>query len=153
MNLLQDDLLQQLINDPKSVFEINTSELSKQMSEQPSLYARVSYLYSVAKNFTNNCKFALDIKYSQKYRDHRSESTAEKTSDIYVKDDPEYKQIRQVYIDAEHQEQVIRSLLDGLQHRKDMLIQLGALLRQEMDCNISIMERDSKSIFEKRGGD
>jgi hypothetical protein len=151
MELLNDALMRQFLEDPKSLLVINTANLSTEMSNQPSLYARASYLYSMAKRYTANCKMAMEIKYAQIFRDYRVDN-AEKTCDTYVKDHPDFRKIRQMYIDAEHQEFAIRALVDGLQHKKDMLIQLGATLRQEMITRVAVMEEQAQTFLDGERG-
>jgi len=144
-------LMRQFLEDPRSLLVISQTNISTDMSIQPHLYARASYLYSMAKTFTANCKMAMEIKYAQIFRDYRTDN-AEKTCDTYVKDHPEFRKIRQMYIDAEHQEFAIRALVDGLQHKKDMLIQLGATLRQEMITRVAVMEGQAHAFLGGEGG-
>lgn len=140
MGILDDPLMMQFMENPGSVLNIQTHKISEELSVQPANYARIAYLYSVAKQHTNNCKMATEIKYSQVFREFRQEGMAEKTCEAYAKGHPAYTKIKQMYIDAEHQEMTVRAFMDGLQQKKDMLQQLGAIMRQEMVTNVSILE-------------
>jgi hypothetical protein len=148
-NFLTDPIVQQFIDNPSSILEIQQANISEEMAKQPSTYGRIAYLYSIARRFTNTCKIALDIKYSKIYRLFRADN-AEKTCDTYVKDHPEYIKIKQLYVDAEHEEFVLKALLDSLQQKKDMLIQHGAMLRQEMVTRISVMDDQTQSFFGRK---
>lgn len=149
---IDDPILNQFIDDPKSLLEINTADISNEMSRQPNIYARVAYLYAIARTYSSNCKLAMDIQYSRLYAEVRPDN-AEKTCDTIVKGHPEYVKIRQVHINAEHQELTIKAIMDGLQHKKDMLIQMGAMLRQEMITKVSVMEEQAQAFFAEKGGD
>lgn len=140
VDLTNDPIFQQFVSNPDELLRIKQERLTDELTIQPSLYARAAYLYAQARQYTSMCKMAMEVKHASTFRKFREDDKAEKTSDTYVKDDANYIQARKLYIDAEWQEMTLRALMDGLQQKKDMLISLATILRQEMQTGIRVME-------------
>ena len=117
----------------------DSTKLSEEMAEQPALYARYSYLYYIAKRNAASCKFALEVVYAETFSRFRSDGNAEKTTDNLVKMDERYQKARKLYLEAESEENLLRSVVENLRDRKDILVNLSATLRAEMQTNIKVL--------------
>lgn len=116
-----------------------STKLSQEMAEHPSLYARYAYLYYIAKRNTASCKFGMEVAYATAFGRYRSDGNAEKTTDQLTKLDETYQKARKLYLDAESDENLLRNVIDGLRDRKDILVNLSATIRQEMQTGIKVI--------------
>jgi hypothetical protein len=126
------------IEDLVSIDASNSTKLSQEMADHPTLYARFAYLYYIAKRNASSCKYVVEVTYALAFSRYRSDGYAEKTSDQLAKLDEKYQKARKMYIEAESEENLLRGVIDGLRDRKDILVNLSATIRQEMQTGIKI---------------
>jgi hypothetical protein len=141
---LSDPDIQRYISDPAEVMRVDQQNLSKELAEQASWYARFAYLASMAQQQTDTYKMIMEIKFAVLFKKYRDDGLAEKTSTEMAKVEPEYQQARANYIEAEFQEAVIKSAVSGFNQRHQMLVSMAGLLKQEMVTGIRVFEDRAK---------
>ena len=134
--------------DPKQ-FNVDTRvsdvELDRNMVEQNSLRAYYGAQSAQAEAQAARMKLKFEIAEAKLYDEHRrilleaGEKVTEKMVEVEVKKDPRWGKIKSLVIDADTIAGINRALVDSLRDRKDMLVQLGADRRGEINGQRSTM--------------
>lgn len=120
------------------VLRISEARLSEEFAQQPSLYAWFAALCEMAGAEFENKKFALSVLRANTEARLRKElsnsgvKTTEASVSAAVQSDPDVGVKSFELIEFERQYMILKSLVRALDQRKDMLIQLGGMKRQEM---------------------
>jgi len=125
------------IIDLDELFNIDETNLTKEYAKQASLYAYYGTLYNQADRSLMEHEAKKDSTYAELDLSYRDELKDEKTTEGRIKSmvltDNGYKKelIRLEY--ATYRKNVLRTIMDALKMRADMMISMGAHLRAEYD--------------------
>jgi len=122
----------------RDVIRIQESRLSEEFAEQPSIYAWFAALTEVAGAEYENKKFGLSVLKANTEKRVRyelfakGEKTTESAVSSLVQTDDTLINANMALLEVERQYSLLRAVTKSLEQRKDMLIALGAMKRQEM---------------------
>jgi len=149
------------------IFNIDESNISKEFTQQASLYAFFAALAATAEKKAADADFLKDQEYAQ--ADQASREDLEEQSIKYteaviksmVVTDAGYTKRVRNHIIAEYDYRLLKALASALEQRANMLISLGAYLRHELDqtaMNIKRAQTDgaveeAKRLMRERKGD
>ena len=122
----------------RDVLKINEQRLTHEFIEHPSTYAWFAALLAYATAETESMKLSHEVLQANLYAEKRLEMakgsgkvTEDKIKNAVVEDD-RYAASQEQLTETKRQHGIVRAIVTALEHRKDMLIQLGATRRQEM---------------------
>lgn len=122
----------------RDIVRIQESRLSDEFAEQPSVYAWFAALTELAGAEYENKKFNLSILKANTEKQVRyaavakGEKVTENSIAAAVQTDDAYINAHIALLEVERQYSILRAIVRSLDQRKDMLIQLGVMKRQEM---------------------
>jgi hypothetical protein len=125
----------------RDILKISDVKLSEEFMQQPSIYAWFASLCEMAGAEAENKKFKVSVlKANTEKRIRyefasRGEKTTENSIAAAVQTDDAFIAASMDLIESERQYSILRSLVRSLDQRKDMLIQLGVMKRQEMQLS------------------
>lgn len=128
--------------DVKDICKIDEENLSDEFIKYPATFAwwsTVSTLYSAKRDDLEKQMKILEAEIDTKIRRQLSpserKSMKEKEIDAQIKMDRRYMLIWDEYLDAKGVCRRLDALIKGLEAKKDMLIQIGARKRKEMELD------------------
>ena len=120
----------------KEILLINEAALNDEFIHQPSTYAYFAALSEYAMADVEQKKLAFSVMEANLDSQKRMEFKDRKVTEAVIKSaiiqDKKYQALSEELIEAERQLGILKSLVKALEQRKDMLIQLGSMRRQEM---------------------
>ena len=122
----------------RSVLLVNEANLNQEFIEQPSTFAWFATLAEIANAEVSSKELALEVLKANlegELRQRLAElggKVTEKMIEGGVITDKRYKVATEELIDSTKQLGILKSMVKALDQRKDMLIQLGSMKRQEM---------------------
>lgn len=125
----------------RDVVKISDIKLSEEFMHQPSVYAWFAALCEIAGSEAESKKFMLSVLKANTEKKVRREyaasgtKTTESAIAAEVQTDDAFIASSIALIEAERQYSILRALVRSLDQRKDMLIQLGVMKRQEMQLS------------------
>lgn len=126
--------------DLHSELRINEHNLQEDIQQQASKYVYWSSLLAQVRGFLEASELKVEevkAKYYEPGREHYvTKGVAKPTKDqieSFIVLQPEYQEARQQLIAYQKHEQHLRYIVKAFEQRKDMLIQIGADLRQQRD--------------------
>ena len=125
--------------------KIDDLDLDVAFREQASLYAHYAVLYRDAQRVAGAKKINLDVTRSEIDKSIRDAAATAGTKltqaqiDAEIDRDKRYIQARLASIDASASEKLLANTLEAFGQRKDMLVQLGAQHRKEMEGPLHMM--------------
>ena len=133
--------------DVDSLTHIDQSNLDDEFAKQASLYAYVAMLLSKAKKLLDDAKTSKELLYAmldKRIRDSAARTgtrTTEKGIEQEIIRNDEYVVETLAVNEAQHTYDTLKAIVDALQMKSDMLINLGAHLRSESNItNLHIKE-------------
>jgi len=135
----------------REVLTINEATLTNEFVEQPSTFAWFAALSEMASAEVESKKMALSVLRANLDAEKRTELSSsgkvtESMVDSAIVKDKRYQVAQTELIESERQLGILKSLVQALHQRKDMLIQLGSTRRQEM--SLADFSMDLKKIRE-----
>lgn len=120
--------------DMKAIIEIGES-LDTEFRRQAGYQAWIGSLYAESKTRVRQLKAELEILEANIKQDIRkdSERIGVDALNSLVVIDSKYKIKQDLYINAQHKEELLKALVFALEAKKEMLVQLGANSRHELD--------------------
>lgn len=113
--------------------QINTANLVDALEKHAALYAYVNALYEKARATETRREWQYEQEKAQVFAQLRAEGTAIGEASETAELNEQVKEARKAYMKAEEKRRLLWALVDSLDTRKDMLIQLSARQRAEMD--------------------
>jgi len=119
--------------------KIDMNNLQEEFVNQPIIFAEYGMEYALAESKEKQAKAELEATMADLYlqiRNHKIESGEKFTEgllDAEIKKHPQYYEATQKYIKAQTNKQVAKVKVEALMQRRDMLLQLGAISRAEMN--------------------
>lgn len=126
------------------------NNLSDAMINQPGMIAHYGVLSAQAARQTDNVKLLLENTEAAVYRKLRDqfaesgEKVTEAQLEKLVTRHAKVIAIKKALNEAKHIEKIAAMAVESFRHRKDMLVQLGADQRQEMQGEIAVRVRESR---------
>lgn len=123
------------------------SSITVGMTRQASLFAHYSTLAAQAKYQADRCKQQVELVYAnldQQLRDDLTTSGTkftEKVIEAMIQKDSTYQSAQSRAFEAKAVASMVETAADSFRHRKDMLIQVGADLRQQRDGEMRMLEK------------
>lgn len=122
----------------KKETSIDEQSLSDEFVRHPSVFSWYSTVLALYEAKSDRLKYQLDVMCAQ--LDHRIRQDAAKSGDKIVekqvesamKMDPKYQVLQEEHLDTKLVVKRLSALVRGLEVKRDMLIQLGARLRAEL---------------------
>lgn len=132
--------LQAYLDSQTEKLKINEVELNDDFINQAPSYLRAALNFHKAERQLQIEKHALEAIVAAKDAELRAsgEKTTESFIDKAIKGDDEYKAQKQRIIDAEFQVGCHQAVMRSWDHKRDMLIQVGAVQRAEMSGQVQI---------------
>lgn len=121
----------------REVLQISEAELSDEFMNQPSTYAYFAALAEFAVADVEHKKLQFSVMEANLDSAKRIElKDATKVTEAVIRSaiirDAKYQVLSEELIEAQRQLGILKALVRALEQRKDMLIQLGSMKRQEM---------------------
>lgn len=123
---------------------VNRADLNNEFIRHPERFAFYATCYEIAANKENQYKVALDRLYAILDHEKRGElkmagiKPTEKMVENSVITDDRYTALQNDYIQASRDAAILKTAMQAMQHRRDMLIQLGSAARAEFQADISM---------------
>lgn len=130
---------------------VNRSDLNSEFVRHPERYAFYATCYEIAAAKENNYKVNLDRLYAILDHEHRGAlamagvKTTEKMVENSVITDSRYTALQDEYLQAQKSAAILKAAMFAMQHRKDMLIQLGSAARAEFNADVSLRAAAAKT--------
>lgn len=130
---------------------VNETNIDDAFQKQSSLRAYYGAVAAEKDLLAARCKLAIDVTEAKLYKQYRDQAVAEgvKTTEAMltaqVKGDPSWAEVKRLYIEAQAQADIARSLVASLADRRDMLIQLGADRRDESKGSMRMMAAQAEA--------
>jgi len=139
--------------DTDKLFDIDETNLTKEYAKQASLYAYYGTLYNEADRALMKSDAYKDSLYAELDLEYRKELQDEKATEGRIKSmvisDADYeKSVTQVTY-CTYRKGVLKTIMDALKMRADMLVSMGAHLRAEYD-QTGMVIRNTANIAEVR---
>lgn len=132
--------LQEYLDRQHELLKINEEDLNEDFTSQAQKYFKAAMNFHKAEKQVQVEKQALDIIVAQK--DSELRSSGEKTTEAYIdkaiKGDEEVQAQKRRIMDAELQVGLHQACMRAWEHKRDMLIQVGAVQRAEMSGQVQI---------------
>ena len=125
--------------DLADIFSIDETELTREYSQQASLYAYFSTLTADAERNVAMATMIMEQEYAIMDQEYRSDAVADdvKVTESMVKQaiisDKDYQKLSKNVINKKYYFRVLKAVADALEQRANMLVSLGAYLRHEQD--------------------
>ena len=132
--------LQEYMDGQHVLMTVEQDDLNSAFCTQATLFFNASRRHARAEQILAEQKKYLEEMIGRKdieIRESQAKTTEEFVKQAIRRDDEANRQ-RDVVISAQYQAECYKSLVRSFEHRRDMLIQLGANYRAEMTQNISI---------------
>ncbi len=123
---------------------VDRSDLNNAFIRHPERYAFYATCYEIAAAKENTYKVNLDRLYAILDHEKRGElqmagvKTTEKMVENSVITDDRYVALQDEYLRASKDASICKAAMFAMQHRKDMLIQLGSAARAELNADVSL---------------
>lgn len=151
----------------KEDLSYTTINLSDAMMRQASLFAHYGELAAKSSRQVDNIKMLLDNIEAQVYRVirdgmvNRGEKVTEAQVEKQVTRHERVRAVNRALNEAKQIESVAKTAVEAFRHRRDMLIQQGLIMREEMKGELSIQQKreseahvdDLKEKYLKRAAD
>lgn len=124
--------------DIPEVFALDEANLSNDMMSQAALYAFFAAKLAEAEKELAKVEFTLDMEYAKADEDFRLDldTNNRKYTEAVIKSlitrDESYQKVKNKQIEAQYVVDLLKAIVKALQMRAEMLISLGANMRQEM---------------------
>lgn len=121
----------------REIVKINADNLMEEFCEHPSKYAWFATLCEICSAEAETKEFAIDVLRAnldeEKRNNFKNENvkTTEAMVTAAILTDKRYKVLKEELIEVNKQHGILKAIAKSLDHRKDMLIQLGSTKRQE----------------------
>ena len=122
----------------EEVTKINNHNIQGELLQQPMIYSAYSGLQAKAKKRLDKARTELEIFEATSRKDKKETAVGKMTAqslEDYVKASPEYRTHVEAVRDARERYDYLASILNSLSHKKDMLVQLSANNRAEINLN------------------
>lgn len=145
------------IIDLDELFDIDETNLTKEYAKQASTYAYYGTLYNIADRSVMEMDAKKDSTYAEIELAYRDELKEDKPTEGRIKSmvltDEGYAEVLGKYAFAVYRKNTLKTIMDALKMRADMMISMGAHLRAEYDQTGMNMKYDSsvKDLREKLG--
>jgi len=137
--------------DIMDVFDIDNDDLSKEFSKQPALFAYFSALQADAERLTALAEFDRDAEYAaadEAYRhalDLQDKKYTEAVIRSNVLQDEDYDAANRKFLEFQYFSNLLKLIVRALSQRSEMLISLGAQIRQEISMTgMNVREKSYK---------
>lgn len=126
------------------------TDLTTPMMEQAALYAYYAHQAALAGKQVDDVKLTLELmssKIDKEIRDKAAvdgEKLTEAKIDKMIHRDARYVRLQQKLNEAKMVESLTKSSLEALKQRRDMLVQIGVTMREEMKGELRLREIDGK---------
>ena len=122
--------------DLASELKIDKANIDEEMTEQPMKYAWYSAIFEEANNEFNRCKLEVaeleaGIVTVLRERAKTGERLTEKVMDSEMRQFPSWSTLQRKMLDAQSNLAMARVAKEAFQQRRDMIVSLGSLLREE----------------------
>lgn len=137
--------------DPKEIMDatkLNPADLSNEMTVQASTFAYYSTQLAKAERQVDRFKMRRDLAYAKCDRNIRDSAAEEGTKltekqiEQQVNRSRAYVSACDQYSESKEVAAVIKGCVDSLRHKRDMLIQMGLMQREEMKGELSIRAQE-----------
>ena len=122
----------------KEVTKINPHNIQGELLQQAMVYSAYSGLQAKAKKRLDKARTELEIYEATSRKDKKETAVGKMTAqslEDYVKASPDYRNHATAVRDARERYDYLASILNSLAHKKDMLVQLSANNRAEINLN------------------
>jgi hypothetical protein len=121
----------------KALLWVNLDDLEKALVSQAAWTAWFCVVLGKATTLLKSKDYELDKKYSELYLNYakpadKGERVTEATIKAKILIDMEYIKLQGEYSQLSEKVSVLSGIVRGFEHRKDMIVQLGALKRREL---------------------
>lgn len=112
-----------------------SSDLSDEFAKQPGYFARWAFLHARAEDAVRKHQERLDAVFSRLYAEYREQDDTAKENDCkaYIRAHEDYRAAQLVLRTAQHQCDVLKRAVRAFEMKRDMLMQLGADRRAELE--------------------
>jgi len=143
--------------------KIDKGNLDEEFMQQPSKYAWWATLSALAKDATLNAELALSVYTAELFEKIKKEMTdgGEKTTNMAIENkcflDKEWRKRKEECLKRKKRQDILAGVATAFAQRKDMLLSLGPMVRQEMDSDLKIkvlkkeVERSKEKSKQKEG--
>lgn len=121
-----DEYIEQLVS-------IDRDDPADDMQNQAALYASAARSWAQAKSRLSKAEIALEEAESRVFDKYRDDGLAIGHASEKVDSHSDVVELKHIVRKIQHEVDMKRKLLHALSHRKDMLVQIGADRRAEMD--------------------
>lgn len=128
------------MNDIRKDLQINIEDLEGEFARQPDLFWQYAQQLAVAEANEKNAKYNLEVTEAKLFLFFKDNIEGKVTNDLissYVKSSDEYKTAYNDYVVAIKEKALLKMQVEAIVQKRDMLMQLGANQRAEMQ-NIKI---------------
>lgn len=135
---------------------IDRSDLNEAFVKHPERFAFYSTCYEIAAAHENQHKVALDRLYAILDHEKRGElqmagvKTTEKMVENSVITDERYTALQEELLNAQKAAAVCKAAMFAMQHRRDMLVQLGSAARADLNADVSLKAIAANAIVARR---
>lgn len=132
---------------------VNRSDLNSEFLRHPERFAFYATCYEIAAAKESTYKVNLDRLYAILDHEKRGElvmagvKTTEKMVENSVITDSRYVALQAEYLQAQKDAAICKAAMNAMQHRKDMLIQLGSAARAEFNADVSLRAAAAKQTL------
>jgi hypothetical protein len=130
---------------------IDEDNLNEEYIKQPGTFAWYAVLTAEAEAYRDKLKFDLEVlaadldKQVREEIELRGDKVTEKLVETEVGRKQEYRNKKEELLEANRQLNVMKAVKEGLVQKKDMLISLGANMRNEKDSSVRILQEEAKT--------
>jgi len=123
--------------------EIARETIDENMIEQASLYAYYAVLESMLKEVVGDKKLELEIMVARLFAEYKGKDLkaggkgTDRSADSQVRQDEKYIAAVLAFNEAEKNHGIFKAIAKAFEHRREMLINLGAKFRKEMEGDVS----------------
>ena len=133
--------------------EIARETIDEDMMKHASLYGWYAVLEEMLEDIVSDKKLNLAVLEAGLYDKHRKLTikdggkATDKAIDSKVKQDKEYIDAFFMLSESKKNRGIFHAISKSFEHRRDMLINLGAKFRKEMDGNVLIKKEEKKMAY------
>lgn len=130
---------------------VNDSDLNEEFIKQAGSFAWYAVLCAEAESYRDKLKFELEVleadldKQVREEIELRGDKVTEKVVNSEVLRKQEYKDAKEELLEANRRLGIMKAIKEGMVQKKDMLISLGANMRNENDSNLRILQEKADS--------
>jgi len=112
-----------------------SADLSSEFSSQSAYFARWAYLHARAQDFVRKLEEQVEVSFYELYNAYRRKHSDAKENECkaHVRTHLGHKKLTRALRAAQFQTDILKVTLRAFEMRRDMLIQLGAQYRSELD--------------------